>query len=227
MNKGFINARFFLKGMANDKAVSLISSGIDSPVATYLMMGKGLEVICVHFDNRPYTDERSKDKTIRLLKHLSQLTDKRIKLYIIDHGKNLAEYINHCEKRYTCVFCKRMMFRISEKIAEKEGCKYLITGENMGQVASQTLDNMAVTDKAVKLPILRPILTNDKQETIDFAKEIGTYNISIEKSICCNAVPHNPITMGKLSFALKQEEKIDVSALVNQALNTAEIIIIG
>ena len=209
------------------KALSLISSGIDSPVATYLMIQKGIEVLGIHFDNQPFTDERPREKTIKLLTHISNLTGKSIKLYIINHGKIQSEFMKNTERRYGCIFCRRMMFRVSEKIAELEGCKYLITGENMGQVASQTLDNMAVTDNAVKIPILRPILTNDKQETIDFAKKIGTYEISIEKGICCHAVPKNPATLGKIEFAEKEEKKVDVESLIRNAVESAEIVIIN
>lgn len=211
----------------NEKALSLISSGIDSPVATYIMIEKGLDVLCIHFDNQPFTDERPREKTIKLLTHISNLTKKQIKLYIINHGKIQSEFMKNTERRYGCIFCRRMMFRVSEKIANIEGCKYLITGENMGQVASQTLDNMAVTDNAVKIPILRPILTNDKQETIDFARKLGTYEISIEKGICCHAVPKNPATMGKIAFAEKEEARVNVDELVKQAVETAEIIMIN
>lgn len=208
------------------KVLSLISSGIDSPVSTYLFLQKGIDVVCIHFDNQPFTDIRPREKTIKQVSNLAKLFSKELKLYIINHGKNQAEFMKKAERRYGCIFCRRMMFRISEKIAEIEGCDYLVTGENMGQVASQTLDNMALTDNAVKIPILRPILTNDKQETIDFAKTIGTYEISIEKGICCSAVPKNPATMGKLDFALKEEARVDINSLIENAVKTAEVIII-
>ena len=208
-----------------DKAISLISGGIDSPVATYIMMEKGLEVDCIHFDNQPFTDSRSKEKTIKQVKNIANKLNRKIRLYIIDHGRNLAAF-KQLNGRYTCLFCKRMMLRVAEKVARKEGAKFLITGENLGQVASQTLDNMVVTDSSVNLLILRPILMNDKQETIDYAKRIGTFDISIEKSACCYAVPQKPVTKAKKDIAQAEEEKIDINALIEDSVKTAEVIVI-
>jgi tRNA uracil 4-sulfurtransferase len=208
------------------KALSLISSGIDSPVSTYLMMKKGLEVSCIHFDNQPFTDSRPREKAIRQVANISKMFNLPIKMYIIKHGKNQAEFMRNTNRRYGCIFCRRMMLKIAEKIAENEGCRFLITGENLGQVASQTLDNLAATDKAVKLPILRPLLTNDKQETIDIARRIGTFEISIEKGVCCNAVPKQPITKAKDRIIEREESRVDICKLIEDALKTAEIRII-
>ena len=114
------------------------------------------------------------------------------KLYLIDHESFLNEFMENTgrwDKKFTCVFCKRTMYRISEAISEKYGYKALVTGENLGQVASQTLKNLYVLEQSVKIPVLRPLLCMDKQETIDIAKKIGTYEISIKKSIKCKYVP--------------------------------------
>ncbi len=208
------------------KALSLISSGIDSPVATYIMMKKGMDVLCVHFDNQPFTDNRPREKTIRQVRGISSKLNKEIKLYIVDHGKNQAEFMRNTLRRYGCVFCRRTMLKVSERIAQIEGCEFLITGENLGQVASQTLDNMAATDSAVKMPILRPLLTNDKQETVDFAKEIGTYEISIEKGVCCHAVPQSPTTKAKARIVEEEESHVDLKRLIEDSVKTAEIIIV-
>ena len=207
-----------------DKALSLISSGIDSPVATYLMLEKGLDILCVHFDNQPFTDARPREKTIKQVEFLAKKFKKNIKLYIIKHGKHQAHFMRNTNRRYGCIFCRRMMFRIAEKLAEKEGCRFLITGENLGQVASQTLDNMAVTESCIQIPILHPLLTNDKQETVDFAKKIGTFDISIEKGVCCHAVPKRPATKARIDVAEKEEAKVEVDALVKQAVDDAEVI---
>lgn len=208
------------------RALSLISSGIDSPVSTYMMLKKGLDVLCIHFDNQPFTDSRPREKAIRQVKNISKMFNQPIKLYIIKHGRNQAEFMRKTNRRYGCIFCRRMMLKIAEKIAENEGCRFLITGENLGQVASQTLDNMAATDKAVKIPILRPLLTNDKQETIDLARKIGTFEISIEKGVCCNAVPKQPVTKAKDKMIVKEEERVDVAKLIDESVKTAEILII-
>ena len=202
------------------KVLSLISSGIDSPVATYLMKKKNVEVIAVHFSNEPLTDGSPKLKTIELCKIL-----KIKKLYIIKHGSLVqAELMRHCDASSRCVLCRRMMFQISEKIAEKESCNFLITGENLGQVASQTLANMLVEDAAIKIPILRPLLCDDKQEIIDRAKKIGTYNKSIEASMCCNAVPKKPATRSNLNFIEREESKIDKTAIIEKAISEAEVV---
>src|SRR3989344_3416671 len=157
------------------KAIALISSGIDSPVAAWMMKEKGLEVIGLHMDNRPFTDARQISKTKRICRIIGIK-----KLYVSKHGLAMSDVIRKVDRRFTCVICRRLMFRTAERIARKEGAKFIITGENLGQVASQTLDNMTVADRAVKMIILRPLLCYDKQDIVNMAKEIGTYEISIE-----------------------------------------------
>ena len=184
------------------KGLLLLSAGIDSPVAGYLMQKKA-EVIAIHFDNQPLINKLTLEKVKKLVKKLNIK-----KLIIIPHGKNQIEIIKNCERKYQCVLCRRIMFKIAEKIAKQENCDFLITGENLGQVASQTLENMYVTEQAIQMKILRPILCNDKQETINIAKKIGTYDISIEAGMCCTAVPKNPVTKAHLNKVLEQEKKI-------------------
>jgi len=203
------------------KALLLASGGIDSPVAGYIMKKRGLEVVAIHFDNRPLIDYKPLEKTKRLLRKIGVK-----KLYVVKHGKIQLDIIKNCFRRYQCVICRRLMFRIAEKIAKKEKCKYLITGENLGQVASQTLDNLTLVTRAVKIPILRPLLGNDKQETVDLAKEIGTYDVSIEPGTCCKAVPRQPITKGKEEKLEKEEKRIDIGKLVDEGVRTAEVVIL-
>ncbi len=201
------------------KGIVLLSGGIDSPVAAKLMSNRGVEIIAVHFDNQQYTDEAAREKIILLCKKSGIK-----KIYIIKHGANQKEFMEKCNRRYQCLFCKRMMLRISEKIAQKERADFLITGENLGQVASQTLDNMKITDSAVKIKILRPLLCFDKNEIINIAKKIGTYEISITKSVGCLAVPDNPITKGKFEIMKKEEKKINIDVLVENSIKTAKLI---
>lgn len=205
------------------KGLLLISGGIDSPVAGYLMLKKGVDVSAVHCDNQPFSDEKSLNKTRQLVGILAKKFNRKIRLYIVDHGKNQAEIVRHCERKLTCVLCRRMMFRIAEKIAEREKAAFLITGENLGQVASQTLDNLALCSTAVKMIILRPILCNDKQETMDLAKEIGTYETSILPGMCCGMVPQHPATKARKDFVEEEEKKIDVNKLVEDALNSVVV----
>ena len=172
------------------KFVSLISSGIDSPVATYLLSKNADEIILVHGDIRPFTDDRENANFKKLVKHLDEITTCKIKVVLIPHGNSLKEYKQNCEDRYTCVFCKRMLLRYAEKIAEKEKADAIIMGDSLGQVASQTLQNIRVIDQAVSIPVLRPLIGLDKEDVVKIAKEIGTYELSILKSEGCSAVPN-------------------------------------
>jgi len=205
--------------MQKNKALLLISSGIDSPVAGHLMKEKGLELIGIHFNNEPFTDSSAKNKSIKLCKLIGIK-----KLYIIGHGKNQTANLRNINRRFQCVICRRMMFRVSEKIAKKEKCKFLITGENLGQVASQTLDNLVVCQEAVKIPILRPLLCNDKVETIKIAANIGTYETSIEPGMCCNMVPRNPLTRASLEKVKGEEKRLDINSLVDESVKSAEVV---
>ncbi|MFC1800730.1 tRNA sulfurtransferase [Nanoarchaeota archaeon] len=204
------------------KALCLISSGFDSPVAAHLMLKNKVDLVAIHFNNRPFTDYRPLDKVKKLIKILEEQFNKKIKLYIIDHGKNLRKIVE-CERRFTCVLCRRMMFRISQEIAKKENCQVLVTGENLGQVASQTLDNLIVTDKAINIDILRPLLTYEKNDIINLAKKIGTHDASVEASYCCKAVPPNPATKAKLHIIEKVEKSLNIPELVKEAIKHAEI----
>lgn len=202
------------------RALVLLSSGIDSPVATWQMKQKGFDLIGIHFSNEPFTDKSPEEKTIKLAKHLGLR-----KLYVIKHGFVVQpELMRRCENKMRCVLCRRMMFRISEQIAKKEDCEFLVTGENLAQVASQTLQNMTVAESATNLVILRPLLCYDKIEIINIAKEIGTYETSIEASMCCNAVPKNPITKSKIEQLEREEQKLDLSNMLELAIKDAKII---
>jgi len=206
------------------KAVMLISGGIDSPVAADILLKKEVELIYVHFDNRPLTDERPLDKVRMLIKKINAENHKKqSKLYVIDHGKNQIEAMKKTERRYLCILCRRMMFKTAEKIAEIEKCQAIATGENLGQVASQTMSNMKTITESIKIPVIRPILCNDKQETIDIAKTIGTYEISIMPGICCAAVPKSPATKSKAIIIIEEEKKINVNELIEQAIKEAKI----
>lgn len=211
-----------MKSTARLKGVILISSGIDSPVAAYLMLNKGVELIAVHFDNQPLVNNLPLEKTKSLVRHLAKITNKKIRLYAVSHGKNQVEAIKMCNPRYRCIICRRLMFRIAEKIAKKEKCNFLVTGENLAQVASQTLINMAAASEAVKMTILRPLLCNDKEETIKIAKEIGTYEISIQAGMCCSAVPNHPATRASLEDVKREENRMNIKKLVEESVRTAE-----
>ena len=206
------------------KFISLVSSGIDSPVATYLFSKKAEELILVHADNRPFTDEKELENFIKLAKHLKKHISCKMKVYTLQHGNPLLSYKKRCEDRFTCIFCKRMLLRYVEKIAEKEQADAIIMGDSLGQVASQTLQNIRVIEQAVSIPILRPLIGLDKEDIIKTAKEIGTYDLSILPSDGCSAVPKKPSTKAKLDQILSEENKINTFNLVNNAVDNATLI---
>jgi thiamine biosynthesis protein ThiI len=206
------------------KFISLISSGIDSPVATYLLSKNADELILVHGDIRPFTDEREIKNFKLLVKHLKKIISCPIKTYVVSHGESLGSFKQFCNNKYTCVFCKRMLLRYAKKIAKKEGADAIIMGDSLGQVASQTLQNIKVVESAVKIPILRPLIGLDKEDVVKIAKEIGTYALSILPTDGCSAVPSKPSTMAKLEKILEEENKINVNNLVKITIDSAKII---
>jgi len=208
------------------KFVSLISSGIDSPVATYLFSKKVDEIILLHGDIRPFTDNREIDNFKGLVKHLKKICDCSLKTYIIPHGNSLNYYRENCDIKFNCVFCKRMLLRYAEKIAEKKGADAIIMGDSLGQVASQTLQNIFTIDNAVNIPVLRPLIGYDKEDVVRIAKEIGTYDLSILPSDGCNAVPNKPATNAKLEKILDEEKKINIKKLIEKAVTEKKEILI-
>lgn len=205
------------------KAICLISGGIDSPVAAYLMLKQGWELDFVYLKNAPFSDERTDNRVYDAVNFLRKKFPKAGKLYVVPHGPNLRMFVANLERKYNCVFCRRMMFRIAEKIAKKEGATVLLTGENLAQVASQTLQNMVVVTKATKLPIVRPLLGMDKQEIIDIARKVGTFDSSIQPARCCWIVPDQPSTAARLEKIEEEESEIDVEGMVGKAVEGASI----
>jgi thiamine biosynthesis protein ThiI len=201
------------------KLLSLISGGIDSPAATYMMLDRGADIMAVHFDNRPFTDDGQFNKTKSLVEHLEKLGGKKIKTYIVPHKENHIAFGKDCKRNLHCVLCRRMMFRIAERLAEKDNAEALLTGESLGQVASQTLRNIKTESEAVKIPILRPLIGLDKLEIEAIAKKIGSYEISILPGMCCTIVPKRPSTHSNLQVVLGEEQKTDIDNLVTESLS--------
>ena len=200
------------------KLVSLISGGIDSPVATHMMMDREAEIIAIHFDNRPFTDDGQFEKTRALVNHLEKTNNAKIKTWVVPHKESHVAFAKHCRRNLHCVLCRRMMLRISERVAEMEGADALLTGESLGQVASQTLRNIHTESQAVTKPVLRPLIGLDKLEIEDIAKRIGTYEISILPGMCCSIVPKKPSTYSRLDTVLEEEGNVDIDSLVADAL---------
>jgi thiamine biosynthesis protein ThiI len=206
------------------KLVALVSGGIDSPVAAHMILTKGADLVAVHFDNRPFTDQKQIEKARTLVKKLEKLSNRKIKFYLVPHGNTLLEISKNTTRRFGCVICRRAMLRTAERVANKENADALLTGESLGQVASQTLKNMATEEAAVNIPIIRPLVGLDKVEIERIAKDIGTYETSIMPGSCCTFVPDKPATQANLEKILEEEAKLDMDELARKAEEGAEII---
>lgn len=209
------------------KLIALMSGGIDSPVAVYLMLKKGADITALHMDNRPLTDVNTLNKTLRLIDRLDEISGKPIKRYIAPHGSNQLTFAQNCRHNMQCVLCRRMMYRVGELVARAEGADALLTGESLGQVASQTLGNLRTESEALTIPILRPLIGFDKLEIEKIAKEIGTFEISIEPGGCCSITPQHPATASTPERVLEEEKRIGLETLEGLAEKTwreAEII---
>ncbi len=203
------------------KGVVLLSGGIDSPVAGYLMGRQGMELVLVHFDNRPFTSDEEVEKALGLMRKLDQALGISTKKILVPHGKAQAEFAKNCRRNMECVLCRRMMLRVAEGLAIKHGAGSIVTGESLGQVASQTLANIYVEERATKLPILRPLIGFDKVEIERIAKRIGTYEISIRPGLCCTIAPKKPSTYSRLAQAADEESKVDIERLAAAELEGA------
>ena len=209
---------------ASGRVVSLISGGFDSPVAAYRMMQRGCRLIFVHFHSAPYLDTTSQEKCRELVQLLTRHQQKS-RLYLVPFGEIQRQIVAGVARPLRVVLYRRMMLRIAEAIAYKEKALALATGESLAQVASQTLENMAVIQRAAVLPVLRPLVGMDKQEIIDQARRIGTFEISsMPDEDCCQLfVPKHPATKARTVDVEKAEARLDVAALVRFGLEQAEI----
>ena len=202
--------------------VSLLSGGIDSPVASWQLMKRGCQVIFVHFHSAPQTSQAAIDKVEELSELLSKWQIKT-KLYLVPFLNIQKEIVKECRGEYRVVLYRRFMYRIAEQISQQENAKALVTGESVGQVASQTIENIASINDAVTIPILRPLIGLDKIEIIDRAKQIGTYNLSIlPHDDCCSLfVPRHPATKANIGLARSEEGKLNVKELVYEAIHSS------
>ena len=203
------------------KLVALISNGIDSPVASYLMSCRGADVILLHMDNRPYTDDRSIENVKALADRLRAETGTEFPLYLADHGFNQTAIKDGCDYHYQCVMCKRIMQRTARELAKRLGAEALIMGDSLGQVASQTLKNIRSENIGLDFPVLRPLIGLDKLEIETIAKRIGTYEISIRPTDGCLIVPTRPITEANPEKVRSMSEKIDVDRLAYETAQKA------
>ena len=206
----------------------LISGGIDSPVASYALLKRGIAIEGIHFAAPPYTSEEAINKVKDLLGVLTRY-QRKIKLHVVNFTKLQLAIYKEAGDPYAITIMRRMMLRIAERLAKEKGCLALASGESVGQVASQTLQSMVAINAVTSYPIIRPLATFDKNETIDIAKKIGTYDISIRpyEDCCTIFTPRHPVTRPKIDICEDIEKKIDFEAMVEECVQTAETILIG
>ncbi|TCW36095.1 thiamine biosynthesis protein ThiI [Thermohydrogenium kirishiense] len=200
----------------NGRAVVLLSGGIDSPVAAWMMMKRGVEIEAVYFHSPPYTQERAKDKVIDLCKKLSEY-GQDIYLHVVNFTDFQLAIYDKCPPKMTTIIMRRMMMRVAENIANKYGAKALITGESLGQVASQTIESLYCTNAVTHMPVFRPLIGMDKSEIVEISKKIGTYDISIRpyEDCCTIFVPKHPIIKPDLEEVIDGEKNIDYEKFID------------
>lgn len=207
------------------KIISLISGGFDSPVATYLMIKQSFLPVCVSFITNYENIDKFKKKILKIVKILSTYTEKNLKIYFIDHNSNLILFKENCERKLTCILCKRFMYRVGSKIGQIEGTNLIVTGDILGEQASQTLDNIYSYQSIVgNTTILRPLIGFDKLEVMKISRKIGLYEICSEKSDFCIYFPEFPETHAKFPVIEESEKNIPILSLINKSIKEAEII---
>ena len=214
---------------SSGKGMLLLSGGIDSPVAGYMMCKRGLKMSCIHFESFPYTSPQAKDKAIELARVLAKYNGPTT-VYFANIAHIQESIHKLCHPDYMITLVRRFMMRISERVAEKSYCQCLVTGESLAQVASQTVESMTVIGEAMEtnLPLLKPLVGFDKIETIEISKKIGSYDISIRPyDDCCTVfLPDSPVIKPKLEKVKKEESKLDVERLISECLSNIEKVII-
>ena len=205
-------------------AAILISGGIDSPVAAWTMAKRGLELTAIHFASPPYTSERAEQKVADLLTKVSEYSG-RMNMFTVPFAKVQEEIMAKCPEEFFTIIMRRFMMRVSEKIAVNEHCSALITGESLGQVASQTLQAIVCTDQAAEMPVFRPLIGMDKIDIIDISRKIDTFDISIQPfEDCCTVfTPKHPRTRPDLQAVLEAERQLDCDALIEECVSNVKL----
>lgn len=225
---GFIKGAAGMPVATGGKAAILISGGIDSPVAAWMMAKRGIELTAIHFASPPYTSERSEQKVEALLKKVSEYSG-RMKLYTVNFTKIQECIHDNCPEELITIIMRRLMMQISQKIALENQCDALITGESLGQVASQTIKAIACTDAVVNMPVFRPLIGMDKEEIVKISRKIGTFEISIQPfEDCCTVfVPKHPRTRPVLKYVDQAQDKINWDEMIDSCLENLKITKIG
>ena len=209
------------------KGLLMLSGGIDSPVAGYLAMKRGIKLECIYFESPPHTTPAAKNKVESLVRILNKYQPS-IRLHVINFTKTQEAIYKNIDPTYMITIMRRMMYRITEKVLRERKCYVIINGESVGQVASQTLTSMQVINNVTNLPVIRPVACFDKLEIIDISRKIGTYETSIlpYEDCCTIFLPKHPVINPDLSTAIKYENSFDYATLIEEAVNTRETIVI-
>lgn len=212
----------------NGKGLLLLSGGIDSPVAGYMMAKRGVRIDAVHFESFPYTSERAREKVLELAGIVSEYAGP-INVHIVSLTHIQEELVKHCDEDYFTLLLRRYMMTVAERVARDKGCQALITGESLGQVASQTMQAIGVTDACVSMPVFRPCIGMDKEEIVCISRNIGAFETSIQPyEDCCTVfTPKHPRTKPELEKVLVQENKLPFAELVDEALGTLYTVKLG
>lgn len=213
----------------NGRGMLLLSGGIDSPVAGYMVSRRGVWIDAVYFHAPPYTSERAKQKVVDLARIISRYTGP-IRLHVVNFTDLQLHIYETCPHEELTILMRRYMMRIAQRLAEQNGCQALITGESIGQVASQTMQSLAATNDVCTMPVFRPLIAFDKQEIVDVSKKIGTFETSIQpfEDCCTIFVAKHPVTKPNLKVIRRSETRLtEVDSLMEKALETAEVIRVG
>ena len=206
------------------KACVLISGGIDSPVPAYMMAKRGLELIAVHFASPPYTSERAEEKVVELLERVAKYSG-RLKMYTVPFTEIQEQIREKCKEDYFTIIMRRLMMEIAQRIAADKGAQALITGESLGQVASQTIGAIACTDAVCRMPVFRPLLGMDKEEIIEISRKIDTFEVSIQPyEDCCTVfTPKHPRTRPVLEKVIEEQNKLDQEPMIERAIANVRV----
>jgi len=207
------------------KFISLLSGGLDSPIAAYLMIKKGFKPVFLSFLTSDDIDHSMRNKIIAIINKLSTYTDFKAKLYLINHDPNLELFKQNCERKITCILCKRLMIRIAIHIGKIENTTFVVTGDILGEQASQTLSNLYVyNDLAKEIIIVRPLISFNKLDVIQLNRNIGLYEICSQKSASCQHNPQYPETNAKQKEIKVEESKMDINSLIISSIKKSEIL---
>ena len=209
----------------NGRAMLLLSGGIDSPVAGYMIGKRGVKLEAIHFFSYPYTSDRAKDKVMKLAEIIGEYMG-GIKVHVVPFTEIQLEIRDKCPEEHLTLVMRRFMMEIAQRVAEKRGCQALITGESIGQVASQTMGALAVTDDAVSMPVFRPLIGMDKEEIVEISRKIDTFETSIlPYEDCCTVfTPRHPSTKPKMEKVIASQMLLDCERLVNEAVEGTETV---